>query len=57
VEKGLRTFGLAGWKAQDLLKHDIRPIFNDNEEKREKFWYYPSHAGMRTLRPANFYFF
>jgi hypothetical protein len=29
---------LAGWKARDLPKHDIRPIFSDNEEKREKFW-------------------
>jgi hypothetical protein len=38
VEKGKRTFGLAGWKAQDLPKHDIRPIFSDNEEKLEKFW-------------------
>jgi hypothetical protein len=38
VEKGKRTFGLAGWKARDLPKHDIGPIFSDNEEKREKFW-------------------
>jgi hypothetical protein len=38
MERGKRKFGLAGWKAQDLPKHDIRPIFSDNEETREKFW-------------------
>jgi hypothetical protein len=37
MEKGKRTFGLAGWKAQDLPKHNIRPIFSDNEEKWEQF--------------------
>jgi hypothetical protein len=38
MEKEERTFGLADWKARDLPKEDIRPIFSDNEEKREKFW-------------------
>jgi hypothetical protein len=38
VEKGKRTFGLAGWKAQDLPKHNIGPIFSNNEENWDKFW-------------------
>jgi hypothetical protein len=37
MEKGNRTFGLAGWKAQDLPKHDIRPIFSNNEKNGKSF--------------------
>jgi hypothetical protein len=33
VKKKNKTFVLVGWKAPDLPKHDIWPIFSDNEKK------------------------
>jgi hypothetical protein len=32
-----KTFVLAGWKAQDLPKHNIWPIFSDNEKNGKSF--------------------
>jgi hypothetical protein len=36
VKKKKKTFVLVGWKARDLPKRDIWPIFSDNEKKTIK---------------------
>jgi hypothetical protein len=33
MKQEIKTFGLAGWKPQELPKHNIWPIFTGNRKK------------------------